>query len=112
MKNTDSLEEHLAKFKILLVESKIDDKSLVVIDLFRETLPIPLQRRILTLETTPTTLKDWYNWATKLDYQWRKMQRVIGRTTTGAPTTSKDKKTPRQYTFARRETDPNAMDVD
>src|SRR5277367_1438270 len=109
MKNDDSIDEHIAKFKTLLAEARLDEKSAVVIDLFRETLTVPIQRRILTLESPPTTLKDWYTWATKIDHNWRKMQRVIGRTN---QTNNKGKNTQKKFYFPRKERDPNAMDVD
>ena len=44
MKNGDSIDEHIAKFKMLLAESKLSDQSAAVIDLFRETLTVPLQQ--------------------------------------------------------------------
>ena len=53
MKNTDSLEEHLAKFKILLTKSKIDEASIVTINLFRETITIPLQSKFLPWKLFP-----------------------------------------------------------
>ena len=44
MKVGNSINEHVAKFRILLSESRLDNKSPIAIDLFRETLTIPLQR--------------------------------------------------------------------
>jgi hypothetical protein len=110
MKSEDSIEEHIAKFKTMLTISKLDETSAAIIDLFRETLTVPLQRRILTLETPPTTLKDWYDWATKLDYNWRKMQKIIGRSNQGNKGTPPAKK----FYFQKKDEkkDPNAMQVD
>src|SRR5271155_5873457 len=68
MKIGESMDDHNAKFKMLVLESKLGTESAAVIDLYRETLPIPLQRRILTLEKPPKTLEDWYQWATTLDH--------------------------------------------
>ena len=59
MKKEDSIDEHIAKFRMMVSESKLDKSSPVIIDLFRETLSMPLQKRILTLESPPKKLEDW-----------------------------------------------------
>src|ERR1700678_4680563 len=64
MKKEDSIDEHIAKFRMMVSKSKLDKSCAVIIDLFRETLAVPLQRRILTLESPPKKLEDWYDWAT------------------------------------------------
>ena len=51
-----SFEEHLAKFKLLMSQSGLDE-SAAIIDLFRGTLPHGLQRPILLSKNTPTTLQ-------------------------------------------------------
>src|ERR1700678_4289961 len=68
----------------------------------------PLQQQIMTLENPPKKIDDWYEWATKLDHQWRKMQRIMGRTQTNHPKTNASNK----RFFPRKERDPNAMDID
>ena len=109
MKKDDSVEEHIAKFKSLVSESRIDAASPVIIDMFRETLTIPVQRRILTLEKPPTTLPEWYDWAIKIDHNWRRMQMIVGRT----QNSQQKGKNQRKFYFPRREQrDPNAMDID
>ena len=108
MKREDPMEEHIAKFKSLVSESRIDADSPVIIDMFRETLTIPLQRRIMTLEKPPTTLNEWCEWAMKIDHNWRRMQQAIGRTQTGP----QKKGQQRKFYFPRKERDPNAMDID
>jgi hypothetical protein len=80
MKKDNSIDEHITKFRMMVSESKLDKSSPVIIDLLREMLAMPLQRRILTLESPPKKLEDWYEWATKLDHQWRRMMRILGRT--------------------------------
>jgi hypothetical protein len=82
MKKDDSIDKHITKFRMMVSESKLDKSSPVIIDLFCETLGMPLQRQILTLESPPKKLEDWYKWATKLDHQWRRMMRILGRTNT------------------------------
>jgi hypothetical protein len=39
MRKNDSIDEHIAKFKMLAVESKIDMTNSLTIELFKETLP-------------------------------------------------------------------------
>ena len=74
-----TIEEHNARFKMIVTKSKLDATSSAVIDYYRETLNLPLQRRILSLENPLKTLQEWYDWAAKLDNNWRKMQRILGR---------------------------------
>ena len=62
-----------------VTKSTLDSTSPAVIDYYRESLNIPLQRRILSLENPPKTLQEWYDWAAKLDNNWRKMQKILGR---------------------------------
>jgi hypothetical protein len=106
---TNSIEDHTARYKTLLHKSGVPETSPSAIDYYRRTLNQPLQKEILRLPTPPKTLKDWYEWAARLDNNYRKMQRVFGR----------DKKTDkpkegggRRWNFQKRERDPNAMDVD
>ena len=109
-----SIEEHNAKFKMIVTKSELDETSPAVIDYYRETLSFPLQRRILSLENPPKTLKEWYNWAAKLDNNWRKMQRVLGRsqeTNDQKDFNGKKKEEPKKrFHFTCQ--DPNAMDID
>src|SRR5271168_301838 len=101
--------QHIAKFRMMASESKLDKSSPVIINLFRETLAVPLQRRILTLESPPKKLEDWYEWATKLDHQWRRMMRIMGRNNTNR---GQGRAGPSNQRFFREEKDPNAMDID
>ena len=43
-----SIEEHVAKFKMLVTKLKLE-KNEAVVEYFRETLLIPLQKNIMTL---------------------------------------------------------------
>ena len=110
MGTNTSIEDHIAKYKILLARSGVLDTSPSAIDYFRKTLNIPLQKKLLELPTPPTNLKEWYDWAARLDNNYRKMQWIFGR---GQTTTNngKGKEEPRRrWNFQRK--DPNAMDVD
>ena len=109
-----SIEEHNAKFKMIVTKSGLDETSPAVIDYYREALSFPLQRQILSLENPPKTLKEWYNWAAKLDNNWRKMQRILGRSREANDRkdfNGKKREEPKKrFHFTRR--DPNAMDID
>jgi len=72
------IDEHIAKYKMLITKAKLKEENPVVIDLFRETLSLSLQRRLLTLEKPPKTLKDWYEWASRLDSNYKRMQCILG----------------------------------
>ena len=74
MKPEDSIDDHVAKFKMLVSDSGIKSDSPVIMDFFRQTLPFTLQRRILALENAPKTIAEWYKWATTLDHSWKRMQ--------------------------------------
>ena len=110
MANNSNINEHIAKFKMLVTRSSLSD-STAVMDFFREMLPTPLQKQVMTCENPPTTLKDWYEKATKFHSNWQKMQRIFGRKNeTPAQSTSQMK---RKFQFpTKKEQDPNAMDVD
>jgi len=112
MKGTDPVDEHIAKFKTLVSESRIEPDSLTTIDLFRESLTAPLQRRILTLDNPPTTLEQWYKWAAKIDFNWKRMQIAIGRTQGFQQKGKTQQQTTKKFYFPRKDRDPNAMDVD
>ena len=58
-----SIEDHNTKFKMLVSTSGLDKESPAVIDYYRETLNLPLQRQILSLEKPPKTLDEWFEWA-------------------------------------------------
>ena len=53
-----SIEDHISRFKMLLSQSGMKE-SISVIDYFRQTLPINLQRKIMLLDNLPITLNDW-----------------------------------------------------
>jgi hypothetical protein len=105
-----SIEEHVSKFKMAVTKSGLDADSSAVVDYFRQSLSIPLQKRIMTLENPPTTLEDWCKWAMKMDNNYKRMQRAIGRTKGQTDNTKKKEDGGRRWVFPRK--DPNTMDVD
>ena len=72
------IEEHVAKFKMMVTKLKLEMNEAVV-EYFRETLPIPLQRHIMTLEKPPTTLNEWHKWAIKLQNNFVCMKSAIAK---------------------------------
>src|SRR5882762_8054607 len=112
------IEEHVAKFKMLVTRSKLD-KNDAVVEYFRETLPISLMKNILNLPEPPTTLDKWYETAIKSHNNYLRMRSAIARTQNkGGNTTSNWNKTkatnrePRKFYFEPKQKDPNAMDID
>src|SRR6202046_1048238 len=111
-----SIDEHVAKFKILVSQTELGD-SAAFADFFRETLPTGLQRQILTSDTPPITLKEWYEKAARLHNNWKRMQKILGRgnrnqNTTTTNTNNYQNSNNRKFYFPKKERDPNAMDVD
>jgi Retrotransposon gag protein/Zinc knuckle len=108
-KKTESIDEHIAKFKMLAAESKIDTMNPLTIELFKETLPWGLTLQLMKLETPLKTIADWYEWAAELDHKHAKVNQAVERT---QGTGGKVKAPQKKYYFPRWEQDPNAMDVD
>ncbi len=73
------IEEHVAKFKMLVTQSKLT-KNDAVAEMFRETLPVALQKEILRLPTQPTDLDNWYKWAIQLQNNFIRMRSAIAKT--------------------------------
>ena len=74
--NDKSIDEHVSKFKLLMAQSGLE-QSVAVINLFMETLPYSLQRPIITMEFSPTTLDGWFNKAIVFHNNWKKAQRYL-----------------------------------
>ena len=107
MKMGSSINEHIAKFKLLAAAAEIDPNHALTIGLFKEMLVPALRTRMMRLETPLKTFNDWYTWAIRLDHQHHKSQRAIERTRE-----SVSKKPAPRFYVPRKERDPNAMDVD
>ena len=71
--NKTSIEDHILRFRTLLTQSGMKE-SISVIDYFRQTLPINLQRKIMLLDNPPTTLDEWYKWTKQVDNTYKKTQ--------------------------------------
>jgi Ty3 transposon capsid-like protein len=66
-KKTESIDEHIAKFKMLAAKSEIDTTNPLSIKLFKETLPWALMLQLMKLETLLKIIDDWYEWVASLD---------------------------------------------
>jgi hypothetical protein len=105
---TNSIEDHIAKYRVLLTKAGIKDDSPSAIDYFRKSLNVPLQKNLLMLATPPKNLEEWYDWAQRLDNNYRKMQRIFNRN----PKNDSKPEGKKSWNFQRKERDPNAMDID
>ena len=107
MKYDNDIDKHITTFTTLLSKSQLDKKSAVIVDIFRETLPVKLQSKIMNLKTPPTDLDGWYKWA-KINNTTKQTRVILGKTQQNSKKTG----TGPYYFFPWWERDPNAMDVD
>ena len=100
-----SIEDHVAKFKVLLADSGVMEDSPTALDYFQKSIRVPLLKKILDQDNVPETLPEWYKKALKIDNDYHKVQRIIKR---DGP--KKEEGRPR-WNF-QKEKDDNVMDVD
>jgi Retrotransposon gag protein len=67
-KKNESIDEHIAKFKMLAAKLKIDTTNPLFIELVKETLLWALMLQLIRLETPLKTIDNWYEWAAPLDH--------------------------------------------
>jgi hypothetical protein len=72
-KKTNLIDEHVARFKILAIKSKIDTTNLLTIKLFKQTLLWGLTLQLMRLETPLKTSDNWCEWAATLDHRHHKL---------------------------------------
>ena len=101
---TTLIEDHIARFKVLLADSGVTEDSPTALDYFQKSIRLPLLKKILDWDNVPETLPEWYK-ALKIDNDYHKVQRIIKR---DGP--KKEEGKPR-WNF-QKEKDENAMDVD
>jgi hypothetical protein len=77
-KKTHLIDEHIAKFKMLAMESKIKTMNFLSIKLFKEMLPWALIVQLMKLETPLKTVDDWYKWAARLCQDFTKSHSSSG----------------------------------
>jgi hypothetical protein len=108
-KKTESIDKHIAKFKMLATESKINTMNPLSIELFKEALPWALMVQLMKLGTLLKTIDNWYTWVAMLDHKHHKLTQAIKQT---RGTLGKEKPPQQQFYFPQKERDLNAMDVD
>jgi hypothetical protein len=72
-KKMESIDKHIAKFKMLATKSRINTTNSLSIELFKETLPWALTFQLMKLETPLKTIDNWYEWAATLDHKHHKL---------------------------------------
>jgi Retrotransposon gag protein len=104
-----SIMEHNSKFRLLVSQTGMKD-SLVLTDLYRETLSWGLQSPIIQSEHPLKTLGEWYTKATNFYVRHQRAQCFFRKrdkpvNTPSAPPAQK------KFSFPKKK-DPNAMDID
>jgi Retrotransposon gag protein len=107
-KKNQSINKHIARFKMLAAKSKIDTTNPLSIKLFKETLPWGLTLELMRLKTPLKTIDNWYEWAATIDHRFHKVNQAIERTRGNS---GKEKAPQQKYYFPRKKQDLNAMDV-
>ena len=121
-------EDHVARFKTLVVKAELkEEKDLIT--KFQQSLPHRM-RRIIAFQKEPTTLKEWYEAAIKVDNLERRLNEDLARQPSRyggnfqmqqqrsfkTPNSFRPSGTPKTYIPPRSRPppyrDPNAMDVD
>ena len=103
-----SIEDHIARFKVLLANSGVAADSPAALDYFQKSLCVPLLRKIMDLAKVPTELTKWYEWALKFDANYHQLMQLLNR---GEPKKEEKGVKPR-WMFQQPEKDLNAMDID
>ena len=107
----------LLSLKLLVTKLKLEENE-AVMEYFRETLPIPLQKNIMTLEKPLITLNKQYELAIKLQNKFVHMKSAIAKSQnwggSAPPTPNKksNEKGPWRSYFDVGKEDPNTMDID
>ena len=74
-----SIEDRVAKFKVLLTDSGVTKDSPAALDYFQKSIQVPLLKKILDWDNIPEMLPEWYKKALKIDNDYHKVQRIIKR---------------------------------
>ena len=85
-------------------------ESLSIIDMFWETLPVNLQRKVMLLDIPPTKLEDWYKLASQVDNCYKKTQKMLGKIPTKTNSSAAKDEPKKKWNFAKK--DLNTMDID
>ena len=102
---TPPLNQYISEFQNHVAQANIKDPN-VLIGYFSAGIPPSLMRRIMSMDTVPTTIQEWYSKAIHFQTQWERAEEISRRNQCPIhpyqpfPSTS------------TRTKDPNAMDVD
>ena len=102
-----SLTEYISTFKNHVALANISDPN-VLIGYFSAGIPPPLMRRIMSMDTVPSTIDKWYKKAIAFQTQWEQADDIAKRNSKSSYQT--------YHSFANSSNtkthDPNAMVVD
>ena len=99
------LNQYISEFQNHVARANIKDPN-VLIGYFSAGIPPTLMRRIMSMDTVPTTIQEWYSKAIHFQMQWEQAEEISKRNQ--RPVHSYQ---PFPSTSTRTK-DPNAMDVD
>ena len=102
-----SLLEYVSTFRNHVTLANISDPN-ILIGYFSAGIPPPLMRRIMSMDTVPTTIDDWYKKAIAFQTQWERADDIARRNSKNSHQT--------YHSFTNSSTtkthDPDAMVVD
>ena len=102
-----SLMEYISTFKNHVALANISDAN-VLIGYFSAGIPPPLMRRIMSMDTIPSTINEWYKKAVAFQTQWERADDIAKRNTKASHQT--------YHSFSKSSNakthDPDAMVVD
>ena len=105
-KYSPSLESYISTFQSNTTRAGITDHN-VLISFFAAGIPTPLMKRVMSLDTVPDKINEWYTKATHFQNQWDRAEQIAQRS-------GRSTQTFQSFTSSSPRTakDPNAMDVD
>jgi hypothetical protein len=105
-----SITEHNSRFCLLVSQTGMKD-SLVLMDLYRETLPWGLQSLIIRSEHPPKTLEEWYTKATSFYVGHQRAQHLFKKQDNKSTNNTSTLPAQKKFLFPEKK-DPNTMDID
>ena len=100
-----TLLKYISHFKNYLPLASISDQD-ILIGYFSASIPSPLMRHIMSMDTVPTTIDNWYKKAISFQTQWECAEEIIKQNAKLAHQSYQSFSTP------TKACDPDAMDVD
>ena len=105
-KYSPSLESYILTFQSNTTRTGITDHN-VLISFFTARIPVLLMKQIMSLNTVPDRIDEWYSKATHFQNQWDCTEQIAQRSRRSTQTFQSFTLSPPRTTK-----DPNAMDVD